>query len=217
MALFISGAYYLCTMKRIAVFCGSSAGPNEIYRTQAAALGRYLAEKNMHVVFGGGKVGLMGILADAALKAGGKVTGVIPGFLHVKEVAHTRLTELITVDSMHARKALIEEMADGAIALPGGFGTLDELFEMLTWGQLGLHDKPVAVLNTHGFYDPILTAIDRMVEEGFLKDLNRDMLLVSEHIEELVEAMLAYRAPTVRKWIMDGDPENDVPFKAAPR
>jgi len=201
-------------MKKIAVYCGSSAGPNQIYRTQAAALGRYLAGRNIHVVFGGGKVGLMGTLADAVLEAGGEVTGVIPAFLHVKEVAHDRLTKLITVETMHARKALIEEMADGAIALPGGFGTLDELFEMLTWGQLGLHDKPVGVLNTHGFYDPILNAIDRMVDEGFLKDLNRDMLLVSEHIEEVVEAMIAYRPPRIRKWIMDGDPKNDVPFKA---
>jgi uncharacterized protein (TIGR00730 family) len=203
-------------MKRIAVYCGSSAGPNQIYRTQAAALGRYLAEQKIHVVFGGGKVGLMGILADAALGAGGRVTGVIPEFLHVKEVAHNRLTELITVETMHVRKALIEEMVDGAIALPGGFGTLDELFEMLTWGQLGLHDKPVGVLNTNGFYDPILAAIDRMVEEGFIKDLNRDMLLSSNHIGELVDAMQHYQAPRVRKWIMDGDPENDVPFTATP-
>jgi uncharacterized protein (TIGR00730 family) len=204
-------------MKRIAVFCGSSAGPNEIYRTQAAQLGRYLAGKNIHVIFGGGKVGMMGILADAALEAGGKVTGVIPGFLHVKEVAHDRLTELITVETMHARKALIENMSDGAIALPGGFGTLEELFEMLTWGQLGLHDKPVGVLNTNGYYDPILSAIDRMVEEGFLKDLNREMVLVNEHIEELVAAMHNYQPPKVRKWIMNGDPETDTPFKAAPR
>ena len=201
----------------MAVFCGSSAGPNEIYKTQAAQLGRYLASNKIHVVFGGGKVGMMGILADAALEAGGKVTGVIPGFLHVKEVAHDQLTELITVKTMHQRKALIEEMSDGAIALPGGFGTLDELFEMLTWGQLGLHDKPVGILNTNGFYDPVLLAVDRMVEEGFLKDLNRDMLLVSKHIEELVESMRSYQAPKVRKWIMDGDPENDTPFKAAPR
>ena len=203
-------------MKKIAVYCGSSAGPNQIYRTQAAALGRYLAGRNIHVVFGGGKVGLMGILADAVLEAGGEVTGVIPAFLHVKEVAHNRLTKLITVETMHARKALIEEMADGAIALPGGFGTLDELFEMLTWGQLGLHDKPVGVLNTHGFYDPILNAIDRMVEEGFLRELNRDMLLVNHHMEELVDAMHQYHPPRVRKWIMDGDPEKDTPFKAAP-
>jgi len=202
-------------MKKVAIYCGSSAGPNEIYRTQAAQLGKYLAENDIHVIFGGGKVGIMGILADAALEAGGKVTGVIPGFLHVKEVAHRGLTELITVKTMHQRKALIEKMCDGAIALPGGFGTMDELFEMLTWGQLGLHDKPVGILNTNGFFDQILAAVDRMVEEGFLKDLNRDMLLVSEHIEELVECMQSYAPPKVRKWIMDGDPNNVIPFKGA--
>jgi len=202
-------------MKKVAIYCGSSAGPNEIYRTQAAQLGKYLAENDIHVIFGGGKVGIMGILADAALEAGGKVTGVIPGFLHVKEVAHRGLTELITVKTMHQRKVLIEKMCDGAIALPGGFGTMDELFEMLTWGQLGLHDKPVGILNTNGFFDQILAAVDRMVEEGFLKDLNRDMLLVSEHIEELVECMQSYAPPKVRKWIMDGDPNNVIPFKGA--
>jgi uncharacterized protein (TIGR00730 family) len=200
-------------MKKIAVYCGSSAGPNEKYRVQAALLGRSLAERGVHVIFGGGKIGMMGILADAALEAGGDVTGVIPGFLHVKEVAHSGLTELITVETMHQRKALIEEMCDAAIALPGGFGTLDELFEMLTWGQLGLHDKPVGILNTNGFYDEILAAVDRMVEEGFLKDLNRDMLLVSEDIEELLERMQNFDPPSVRKWIMDGNPNNSIPFK----
>lgn len=160
---------------------------------------------------------MMGILADAALEAGGEVTGVIPAFLHVKEVAHTALTELITVDTMHQRKAMIEKMSDGAIALPGGFGTLDELFEMLTWGQLGLHDKPVGLLNTNAYYDHILLAIDRMVEEGFLKDLNRDMLLVSNNIEELVASMRLYQPPKIRKWIMDGDPGNETPFKAEQR
>jgi uncharacterized protein (TIGR00730 family) len=202
-------------MKTIAVYCGSSAGPNEIYRKQAALLGRNLAENGIHVIFGGGKIGLMGILADAALEAGGKVTGVIPGFLHVKEVAHDGLTELITVDTMHQRKALIERMCDAFIALPGGFGTLDELFEMLTWGQLGLHDKPVGILNTNGFYDQILAAVDRMVNEGFLKDINRDMLLVGEHIEELLEHMHDFAPPRIRKWIMDGDPRNSIPFKGA--
>ena len=202
-------------MKKIAVYCGSSTGSIGIYREQAAQLGRYLAEKGIHLVFGGGKVGMMGILADAALKAGGKVTGVIPGFLHIKEVAHPGLTEIITVETMHERKALIEKMCDAAIALPGGFGTLDELFEMLTWGQLGLHDKPVGILNTNGFYDQILAAVDRMVEEGFLKDLNRDMLLVSEQMEELFERMINYSPPSVRKWIMNGDPDKDIPFKGA--
>ena len=200
-------------MKKIAVYCGSSASPNEIYRTRTAQLGRYLAENNMDIIFGGGKVGMMGILADAALEAGGNVIGVIPGFLHVKEVAHTGLTQLITVDTMHERKALIEQMCDAAIALPGGFGTLEELFEMLTWGQLGLHDKAVGILNINGFYEQFLAAVDRMVDEGFLKDVNRDMLLVSEHIEELLELMRNYAPPRVRKWIMDGDPDNSIPFK----
>jgi len=155
---------------------------------------------------------MMGILADAALEAGGEVTGVIPRFLHVKEVAHSGLSELITVETMHERKALIEKMCDGAIALPGGFGTMDELFEMLTWGQLGLHDKPVGILNTNGFYREVLLAVDRMVNEGFLKDLNRDMLLVSDSIEELFKLMQNYTPPVVRKWIMDGDPDNTIPF-----
>ncbi len=200
-------------MKKIAIYCGSSAGPNDLYRTQAKQLGRYLAENQIHVIFGGGKVGMMGILANAALEAGGEVTGVIPAFLHVKEVAHRGLTELITVETMHERKALIEKMCDGAIALPGGFGTLDELFEMLTWGQLGLHDKPVGVLNINGYFDHVLQAIDRMVEEGFLKDLNRDMLLISKDIKELLAKMHSYKPPTVRKWIMNGDPEKDIPFR----
>lgn len=202
-------------MKKIAVYCGSSAGPDATYRSEAEKLGRHLAENKFHIIFGGGKVGMMGILADAALKAGGKVTGVIPGFLHINEVAHGGLSELITVETMHQRKSLIEQMCDGAIALPGGFGTLDELFEMLTWGQLGLHDKPVGILNTRGFFDPILAAIDRMVQDGFLKDVNRDMVLVSQQVEELLERMRAYRPPKVRKWIMDGNPDNILPFKGA--
>jgi uncharacterized protein (TIGR00730 family) len=169
----------------------------------------------MRIIFGGGKVGMMGILADAALKAGGQVTGVIPEFLHVKEVAHTGLSDLITVKSMHQRKTLIEQMCDAAIALPGGFGTLDELFEMLTWSQLGLHDKAVGILNINGFFDPVLAAVDRMVEEGFLKQENRDMLLVSEQTEELVRLLKNYKPPRIRKWIMDGDPGNSLPFKGA--
>jgi uncharacterized protein (TIGR00730 family) len=204
-------------MKSIAVYCGSSSGSKEIFGEQAAQLGRYLAENNIRVIFGGGKVGMMGILADAALEAGGEVSGVIPSFLHVKEVVHTNLTELITVETMHERKALIEEMSDGAIALPGGFGTMDELFEMLTWGQLGLHDKPVGVLNIKGFFDPFFSAIDRMVDEGFLKDLNRDMVLFNDKIEILLDSMRNYAPPRVRKWIMNGKPGEDTPFSAAPQ
>jgi uncharacterized protein (TIGR00730 family) len=188
-------------MNSIAVYCGSSSGINGIYGDQAALLGRTLARKEIHLVYGGGKVGLMGILADATLVAGGRVTGVIPRFLATREVAHDRLTELITVDSMHKRKALIIELSEGVIALPGGYGTLDELFEMLTWGQLGLHTKPVGLLNTNGFYDPLLTIVQSMVAEGFLKEVNREMLLVGNDIEELLEKMDAYVAPRVPKWI----------------
>jgi len=154
-------------MKTIAVYCGSSSGNNEIYREQAAVTGRFLAQKGIDLVFGGGKVGLMGVLADAALEAGGKVTGVIPGFLQTKEVAHEKLTELIVVENMHARKALIHDMSDGFIALPGGYGTLEELFEMLTWGQLGLHPKPVGLLNIAGFFDHILASLDHLILQDF--------------------------------------------------
>lgn len=192
---------YLDTMKSIAVYCGSSSGNNGIYREQAMRLGKELATRKIRLIFGGGKIGLMGALADAALQAGGEVTGVIPGFLHIREVAHDRVPEMIRVETMHERKALIHELSDGAIALPGGFGTLDELFEMLTWGQLGLHVKPVGLLNTNGYFSGILSAMNTMVEEGFLKEVNRTMLLVSEDIDELLDQMDAYRAEAVPKWI----------------
>lgn len=188
-------------MKRIAVFCGSSSGSNGIYKEHAVKLGRALAGKSIELVFGGGKVGLMGVLADAALEAGGRVVGVIPGFLNIKEVAHEGVSELITVSSMHERKALIYEISDGFIALPGGFGTLDELFETLTWGQLGLHRKPVGIFNINGYFSDVLKAIDSMVREGFLKEINRNMVLESDRIGELLERMETYQAPSVPKWI----------------
>lgn len=188
-------------MNRIAVYCGSSSGTNRIYREQAAQLGKLLVSRNTEVVFGGGKVGLMGHLADAVIEAGGRVTGIIPGFLHVKEVAHNGISEMITVDTMHERKALMYEMSDGFIALPGGFGTLDELFEMLTWAQLGLHQKPVGILNVNGYYDSILSGIGSMVEEGFLKIGNHEMIQVSAEAEELLLKMEHYHAPVLPKWI----------------
>lgn len=188
-------------MKRIAVFCGSSSGNNNIYKEHALELGKALAGKSIELVFGGGKVGLMGVLADAALEAGGSVVGVIPGFLNIKEVAHKGVSELITVSSMHERKALIYDMSDGFIALPGGFGTLDELFETLTWGQLGLHRKPVGIFNINGYFSDVLQAINSMVREGFLKEINRDMVMESDRIGELLERMETYRAPSVPKWI----------------
>ncbi len=164
-------------------------------------LGRFLARKGIELVFGGGKVGLMGVLANAAIDAGGSVVGVIPRFLNIREVVHDGVSELIHVDSMHERKALISEMSDGFIALPGGFGTFDELFEMLTWGQLGLHRKPVGVLNVNGYFSDLLKAMDTMVREGFLKVIHREMVIVSDRIEELVDQMESYRAPAAPKWI----------------
>jgi uncharacterized protein (TIGR00730 family) len=188
-------------MKSISVYCGSSTGSRLVYMEAAKNLGRILAERKIQLIFGGGKVGLMGILADAALEAGGTVTGVIPRFLHVKEVAHNCLSKMITAETMHERKILIHEMSDAVIALPGGFGTLDELFEMLTWAQLGLHRKPVGILNVNGYFTHLLQAIDTMVDEGFLKPVNREIVLVSENVDELLDKMEQYNAPFIPKWI----------------
>ena len=188
-------------MKQIAVYCGSSAGVNGIYREEAARLGRLLVEMDIALVFGGGKVGLMGVLADAVLEAGGEATGIIPSFLQVKEVAHGKLTRMITVESMHERKALISEMSDGFIAMPGGFGTLDEVFEILTWGQLGLHGKPVGILNVNGYYDSILGGLDTMVSEGFLRQENRELVLSDSSPGGLLEKMNAFRPLPVPKWL----------------
>lgn len=188
-------------MKRITVFCGSSIGTQDIYKYQATLLGQTLAKRNIELVYGGANVGLMGAVADGVLNQGGRVTGVLPRFLRSKEIAHHGLTELILVDSMHERKTKMNELCDGVIALPGGFGTLEELFEMLTWAQLGLHQKPIAILNSEGFYDSLLALLETMVENGFLKKENRQMLLVSSNIEDLLNKMDTYVAPTVGKWI----------------
>ncbi|WP_035692095.1 TIGR00730 family Rossman fold protein [Flavobacterium sp. F52] len=188
-------------MKRITVFCASSFGTEKIYEEQAIALGRTLAEQNIELVYGGANVGLMGAVADGALHAGGKVIGVLPNFLRSKEIAHLGLTELILVESMHERKTKMNDLCDGVIALPGGFGTLEELFEMLTWAQLGLHKKPIAILNVNGFYDALITLLQTMTEKGLLKEVNREMLLVSDNIDDLLNQMKNYVAPTVGKWI----------------
>lgn len=188
-------------MKAITVFCGSNSGFKEVYQQQAFLLGKKLAGENIGVVYGGARIGLMGAVADGALQNGGKVYGVIPEFLRSKEIAHEGLTELILVTSMHERKVKMNELSDGVIALPGGFGTMEELFEMLTWAQLGLHKKPIALLNTNGFYDCLIKAAETMVIEGFLKKSNLDILLVDDQIDSLLEKMKAYRAPEVPKWI----------------
>lgn len=188
-------------MKRITVFCASSFGTEKIYEEQAIALGKTLAEQNIELVYGGANVGLMGAVADGALHAGGKVIGVLPNFLRSKEIAHLGLTELILVESMHERKTKMNDLCDGVIALPGGFGTLEELFEMLTWAQLGLHKKPIAILNVNGFYDSLIALLQNMTEKGLLKEVNREMLLVSDNIDDLLDQMKNYVAPTVGKWI----------------
>lgn len=188
-------------MKRITVFCGSSFGTEEIYKEQATLLGKTLAQQNIELVYGGANVGLMGAVADGVLNEGGKAIGVLPNFLRSKEIAHLGLTELILVESMHERKTKMNELCDGVIALPGGFGTLEELFEMLTWAQLGLHKKPIAILNINGFYDSLIELTKVMVDKGLLKDVNQQMLLVSDNIDDLLNQMINYTPPTVGKWI----------------
>ncbi|URC12437.1 TIGR00730 family Rossman fold protein [Flavobacterium sp. B183] len=188
-------------MKRITVFCGSSFGTDKIYKEQAALLGKTLAQQNIELVYGGANVGLMGAVADGILNEGGKAIGVLPNFLRSKEIAHLGLTELIVVESMHERKTKMNDLCDGVIALPGGFGTLEELFEMLTWGQLGLHKKPIGILNINGFYDPLIELTKVMVEKGLLKPVNQEMLLVSDTIEDLLHQMRNYVPPTTGKWI----------------
>lgn len=188
-------------MKSITVFCGSSFGSDNVFKEQATLLGQTLAKQNIQLVYGGADVGLMGAVADGALQTGGKVVGVIPYFLQSKEIAHQQLTELILVETMHERKTKMNDLCDGVIVLPGGYGTLEEFFEMITWAQLGLHQKPIAVLNIKGFYNDLIKLVETMVGKGFLKPINRDMLLISDTIDELLEMMKNYKAPTVGKWI----------------
>ncbi|MCI0617440.1 TIGR00730 family Rossman fold protein [bacterium] len=188
-------------MKRICVFCGSSTGSKNIYAETAQNLGKLLAQNNIGLVYGGGRVGLMGILADSALAASGEVIGVIPKGLFAREVAHAGLTELRFVDSMHQRKAMMEELADGFIALPGGYGTCEEFCEMVTWAQLGVHNKPCGILNVDGFYDSYLSFLDNAVKEGFLGMEHRKLILEDEHSFDLLEKMRNYRPPILSKWI----------------
>ncbi len=188
-------------MNSITVFCGSSFGTDEVFTTQATVLGQTLANQNIALVYGGANVGLMGALADGALSAGGQVIGVLPDFLKSKELAHTALTELVIVESMHERKIKMNELCDGVIAMPGGFGTLEEFFEMLTWAQLGLHQKPIAILNINGFYDELLAFTKTMVAKGFLKEVNQNMILISTTIDDLLHQMKTYTPSTTTKWI----------------
>jgi hypothetical protein len=189
-------------MKSVCVFCGSSTGTNPVYALAARELGRELAARKLGLVYGGGRVGLMGEVATAALSAGGEVLGVIPHALAHKEIVFAECTELIVVDTMHARKALMADRSDAFVALPGGYGTCDELFEIVTWAQLGIHRKPVGLLNVNGFFSPLLAWLDQIVSEGLLKPKHRDLLLVADTVPELLAALAAWTPPApVTKWV----------------
>jgi len=188
-------------VKSVCVFCGSHPGDDPAYEEAARALGETLAEAGIELVYGGGHVGLMGSVADAALAAGGEVTGVIPKALVDREIAHTGLTRLHVVGSMHERKAMMSELSEGFVALPGGTGTLEEFFEVLTWAQLGEHGKPCGLLNVAGYYDPLLAVFDHMVNKGFLGDAHRALVLLESEPRALLDRFANYRPPKTVKWI----------------
>lgn len=187
-------------MKYIAIFCGSSLGINPVFAEQAELLGRELVKHGYGIVYGGGNVGLMGAVADSVLDAGGEVIGVIPEFLSLKELEHLAITEVHRVKTMSERKDMMNELCDGVITLPGGFGTLDEYFEMLTLGQLSQHKKGVALLNTEGYYDPLIKMVDNMIDNGFLKDEYRDIFIVDKQVIPLISKIKNYKAPLNEKW-----------------
>jgi uncharacterized protein (TIGR00730 family) len=188
-------------IRRVCVFCGSSAGRDPRYALAAAELGEALAARNWGLVYGGGRVGLMGVLADAVLDAGGSVIGVIPKMLATKELLHVGATQMHVVESMHARKALMAELADAFVALPGGFGTFEETLEMITWGQLGIHRKPLGLLNTLDFFQPLVQFIDHAILEGFIRPEQRDLLVTADAAVPLLECLSRHEPPFVRKWI----------------
>ena len=192
-------------LSSICIFTGSSHGRRETYATAATEIGQFLAERQINMVFGGGHVGLMGKAADGCLAAGGRVTGVIPRSMVERELAHEGLSELLIVGSMHERKAKMAELSDGFIALPGGIGTLEETFEVWTWAQLGYHQKPVGLLNIAGYYDPLISFFDRMVDEGFIRPEHKRMLHVAANPATLLAAMEHYEPSVTPKWIDRGE------------
>ena len=191
-------------MKRFCVYCGSKAGVNPVYREAATAMGKALARRGLGLVFGGGRIGMMGAVADAVMAAGGEAIGVIPNALMEIEVGHAGLSELRVVGSMHERKAAMADLADGFIALPGGFGTLEEFFEMTTWSQLGLNTKPLGLLNTNGYYDALLSFVEHTVAEGFVRPGHRDLIVADEDPDRLIDALLA-RPPYTETRILSPD------------
>jgi uncharacterized protein (TIGR00730 family) len=194
-------AYLLMTIKRVCVFCGSSSGARSEYAAAAAALAGCLVARELTIVYGGGNVGLMGVLADTARAAGGEVVGVIPRSLVAKEVAHTELPDLRVVESMHERKALMADLADAFIAMPGGYGTFEEFCEILTWTRLGLQRKPCGILNVEGYYDHLLQMFDHAVAEQFVKPVHREMFIADADPELLVDRVLNHQVPMVDKWL----------------
>jgi uncharacterized protein (TIGR00730 family) len=192
-------------VKAVCVFCGSSSGNRPVHTEIAASVGRLLAARQLPLVYGGGRVGLMGTVADAALAAGGEVIGIIPRALADREVAHQGLTQLHVVDSMHVRKAMMAEMSDAFVALPGGFGTLEEFCEIVTWCQLGIHRKPCCLLNVDGYYDSLIEQFDVGVEQQFIKPEHRAMILAAADPETLLSEMANFQPPVVDKWLTDDE------------
>jgi uncharacterized protein (TIGR00730 family) len=188
-------------MHRICVFCGSNPGNRGDYASAATAVGREIARRGMGLVYGGGRVGLMGILADATLAGGAEVDGVLPRHLAAKEVGHTGLTRLHLVDSMHERKAMMSRLADGFLSLPGGLGTVEETAEILTWAQLGLHSKPCALLDTAGYFGPLVAFLDHAVAEGFVRKQHRDLVIVGSDPAQVIDSMERWRPVQVEKWL----------------
>ncbi len=189
------------TMKRLCVYCGSRPGRRSDYAIAARQLARAMVNKKIDLVYGGASVGIMGKIADAVLEEGGKVIGIIPKGLFIKEIAHTGITELIEVGSMHERKSLMAELSDGFIALPGGYGTIEEIFEIITWSQLGMHNKPCGLLNVNNYYDNMISFLDNAVSEQFINKTNRSILLLDESPDALLEKFEVYNAPETEKWI----------------
>ena len=190
-------------MRNICVFCGSQSGTDLRYRQAAIELGGLLAQRGHGLVYGGGHVGLMGIIADSVLQAGGSVTGVIPRPMTERELAHETVTKLYVVSSMHERKALMASLSDAFIALPGGYGTLEELFEVIAWAQLGIHRKPIGLLNVAGYFDALLSLVDHMIGEGFIKTKHRGLFVTAEQPQALLDALQRHQMPATRRWLTE--------------
>jgi len=192
-------------MRRVCVFCGSNRGGKAEYAAAARAMGDSIAAHGLGLVYGGGGVGLMAVVADGALERGGSVVGVIPRRLMRRELGHPGVTELRVVDSMHERKAMMAELSDAFVALPGGFGTFEEFFEVLTWAQLGIHGKPCGLLNVAGYYDPLLDMVDRAAGEGFLREAHRSLIQIDDDPDRLLSKLQAYVPPVVERWLDSGE------------